>query len=198
MSLLQKGFSRFYNYTEFLNFVVDLVDKNETSGLEQTDEHKSYTQLNLKRMERWNKTIVLDEELKTLLTQLKYKQTWVLITETWCGDSAQILPTIAKISEYASSKIDLKIILRDENPEWMNSYLTNGSRSIPKLISFNENGDELFQWGPRPQTAVSIFKKWKSNPNTISKEDFHLELHTWYAKDKGKELQMEILSLLLQ
>ncbi len=184
-----------YSYAQYLELSERLSAEFGTTGLDQTEEHKKYTQLNQKRMERWNKTFAIPEHLNAKLTNIK-PQTWILISETWCGDSAQILPILAKIAEASNNTIELKIILRDENPIWMEKYHTNGSRSIPKLIAFDHSGQELFVWGPRPKTAVEIFKNWKANPETIDKEEFHRQLHTWYAKDKGQEIVTEIMNLL--
>lgn len=188
--------NQYFSYEAFFQWTGELADKYETSGLDQTEEHKKYTQLNFKRMERWNKTFQLNESTLEALKNLDKKQTWVLITETWCGDSAQLLPGIAKIAAASEGNITLKIILRDENPDWINAYLSNGTKSIPKLISFDEAGKELFVFGPRPQGAVDIYKEWKANPDTIDKEQFHVNLHTWYAKDKGQGLQDELSVLL--
>jgi thiol-disulfide isomerase/thioredoxin len=186
----------YYMYDAFFQWTRELASKNETSGFDQTDDHKKFTQLNYKRMERWNKTFLLNEELTKVLSALKTKQTWVLITETWCGDSAQLLPGIAKIAAASDGKITLKIILRDNNPEWINAYLTNGTKSVPKLISFDENGTDFFVWGPRPQGAIDILTHWKANLDTIDKDQFHVNLHTWYGKDKGEGLQQEFIKLL--
>lgn len=187
----------YYSYNAFFKWTGELAEKFGTSGADQTEEQKKYTQLNYKRMERWNKTFQLRESLKLVLSKLTGEQTWVLITETWCGDSAQLLPGIAHIADASEGKIKLKIILRDENPDWINSYLTNGTKSVPKLISFDADGKELFTWGPRPQGAIEILKEWKANPDTITKEQFHVNLHTWYGKDKGIGLQTEMEQILL-
>ncbi len=189
--------NHYYNYNAFFAWTSELAEKFQTSGADQTEEQKKFTQLNYKRMERWNKTFQLTDSLAKVLSDLQKNQVWVVITETWCGDSAQLLPGIAHIAEASEGKIKLKIILRDDNPEWMNNYMTNGTKSIPKLISFDTDGNELFVWGPRPQGAIEILKEWKANPETINKEQFHVNLHTWYGKDKGQGLQSEIEHLLL-
>jgi thiol-disulfide isomerase/thioredoxin len=191
-------FSTYYTYPAFFQWTMELADRFETSGNDQTEEHKKYTQLNYKRMERWNKTFVISDEIKQAFAKLTKPQTWILITETWCGDSAQLLPGIAKIAEESEGLINLKIILRDENPEWINAYLTNGTKSIPKLIAFDQDNNELFTWGPRPQGAIEIQREWKANPETIDKEQFHVNLHTWYGKDKGQGLQHELSELLIK
>lgn len=188
--------SQYYTYEAFYQLNAELASKFATTGNDQSEEHKKYTQLNHKRMERWNKTFELNAKWPTIFNQMSENQEWVLITESWCGDSAQQLPGIAKIAEASNGKIVLKIILRDENPEWIEKYKTNGTRSIPKLIAFNAKQEELFTWGPRPAGAVEIQKHWKENTDTIDKEQFHVLLHTWYGKNKGMELQAELMEFI--
>lgn len=121
-------------------------------------------------------------------------QIWMLITEDWCGDSAQNIPYIFKLAE-CNNNISLRLIPRDENPDIMDMYLTDGkSRSIPKLVAFDENGNELFQWGPRPEEAIKLVKDLKEQG--FSKEEFEKKLHLWYAKNKGKNLEEEFIEIL--
>lgn len=92
--------------------------------------------------------------------------------------------------------IQLFILLREENPELMNNYLTNGARAIPKLIAVNETlGTEAFVWGPRPALAQDMLYQWKKNPAGKSWNDFEKDLHAWYAKDKAVSIQAEFLRL---
>lgn len=186
------------SFDGFLNWVDELVQNHSTSGENQSEKYIQYTKLNQSRMKRIVKTLTLEDGVLDAVRNLNAKLKWVLITEAWCGDSAQSLPVLGKIAEASEGKIDLKIIGRDEHPEWINQYTTNGSKSIPKLIAFDENNQERFVWGPRPEQAQAILMDWKTNPNGRSKEDFEVELHTWYAKDKGISVQDEIKNLLNQ
>jgi hypothetical protein len=62
----------------------------------------------------------------------------------------------------SDGKIDMKIVLRDENEELMNLFLTNSS--IPKLIVINkETGGALAHWGPRPKGAADLIITIKKN-----------------------------------
>ena len=115
-----------------------------------------------------------------------------MITESWCGDSAQNLPVVAKLAAL-NSNIDFKIVLRDSNLEFMDLYLTNGGRSIPKLIAFDKNNDELFNWGPRPAEAQKLFSDLKKDGMEVS--EIHKELHLWYGRNRGKEVEKEIAEL---
>jgi hypothetical protein len=187
-----------YNYNEFINWVETLLNDGKTSGHRQTPELVGFTALNLKRMSRIFKTMVLNDDLKQLLDQMNEIQKWYVITEAWCGDSAQSFPALAKIAEASKGKILINVVLRDDNPEWMDKYHTNGAKSIPKMIAFNAQGEEIFTWGPRPKAAQELLFAWKANPEGKTWEEFEVELHTWYAKDKTQTLQHEITERLSQ
>jgi thioredoxin-like negative regulator of GroEL len=188
--------NKYYNYSDFIQHTATLVENHSTSGNEGTEEQINFTALNQKRMERWNKTLQLSEEFLNILHNLKQEQIWVVITESWCGDSSQVLPVIAKVVAESNNKIELRIIFRDEHPEWIAEYHTNGSKSIPKLISFDKEGNQLFVWGPRPAAAIELFKEYKASNGEMSKEQFHVNLHGWYAKDKGHGVLEELNEIL--
>jgi len=187
-----------YTYHEFIRWIERLVSEGKTTGENQSESRVNFTALNLKRMKRIGKTIQIEKESFGELTELKLKQNWIVITEGWCGDSAQTLPLIHKIAELFEENVSLKVILRDSNPEWIEKYQTDGSRSIPKLISFDEEGKELFTWGPRPRPARQLLLDWKINRVSSGKswDDFEKDLHTWYARDKGKTLLSEFIELI--
>jgi len=102
------------------------------------------------------------DDLRTAVTEIDEPQLWMVLTEPWCGDSAFLLPIIAEAAAL-SEQIRLRILLRDNNLDVMDRYLTDGSRSIPKLVSFSEEGDERFTWGPRPEGARQRFAALKEN-----------------------------------
>lgn len=184
-----------HTYPEFLSWVEQLTSEGKTSGPNQTAALVGYTALNHTRMKRISKTLRLDAALLDVL-QHTHPQNWMVITEAWCGDSAQNLPILAAMAEASGGKISLHIILRDENPEIMDRYLTHGGRSIPKLVAFNPDGSERFNWGPRPAAAQQLFTNWKHNPEGKSWPDFETDLHTWYARNKGSDVQQELMELL--
>jgi len=94
-------------------------------------------------------------ELRAALNAIDEPQLWMVLTETWCGDSAYNLPVIAEAAA-SSDRVTLRILPRDENLDIMDQYLTGGSRSIPKLVAFDEKGRELFTWGPRPEDVRAL------------------------------------------
>ena len=131
-----------FDYQKFISWIEELVEKGITSGENMPPAYAQFTALNLKRMERINKTTQLNSDLEQAINKNDKKQRWVVISEPWCGDSAQTLPLIAKMA--AAKSIPLQIILRTDNPDWIEKYHTNGSISIPKLIAFDENDNELY------------------------------------------------------
>lgn len=177
------------NYDSFRKiFIKQVEDPNNND--ENEAKYFEYRKLNLQRTVRLEKTFTPSEELISEINKINIPQTWMVITETWCGDSAQNLPIIAKAASL-NDKINLRIVFRDENLEIMDSYLTNGSRSIPKLVALDKNDDELFQWGPRPAYAQNLMTKMKSDG--IPKDEMNKELHSWYSKDRGKEVERELV-----
>lgn len=185
-----------YTYESYLK-AFEFWAQNKLSSMPTAPEsHIEFTRLNWARTQRLHKTIDLDPVLKKMALNIEHSYSWIVITEAWCGDSAQNLPVIADIARLNPGKIKLYIVLRDENPELMSNYLTKGARAIPKLIAIDETlGKEAFTWGPRPSPAQQILNAWKKNPDGRSWEDFELSLHNWYAKDKTKTLQSEFIEI---
>ncbi len=153
----------------------------------------NFTKLNQRRTIRILKTYKPSDEIKNAVSRIKDKQTWLIITEDWCGDSAQNIPYLFKMVE-ENENIEFKIIYRDENLDIIDKYLTNGGRAIPKIVGFDNAGNELFQWGPRPEVAKQLVKNWKKEG--FAPPEFNEKLHFWYAKDKGKTLEKEFVELL--
>jgi len=156
-----------------------------------------YTKLNLARTRRLEKTFKPLPEVKEVMATIR-PQTWLVITEPWCGDSAQNLPVLLALAALAPA-IDVRIALRDTDLELIDRYLTNGARSIPKLVAFDPStGRELFQWGPRPLRAHELVMGNKTKPESeqLDKEALAEELHRWYNQNAGLETQREIAALL--
>ena len=97
-----------------------------------------------------------------------------------------------------SERIDLKIVFRDENEDLMNLFLTNGTKSIPKLIILDKNTLEvLSDFGPRPIGAKQLILDYKAKHGIVD-ETAKTNLQLWYLHDKGLSIQKEILDLMLK
>jgi hypothetical protein len=183
------------SYIEFVNSVKETLDNTDINKLSEDEVHIfNYTKLNYQRMIRIDKTNKVNDTLEAIIKKINYNQLWMVLTEGWCGDSAQNLPYINKIAS-VNPLINLRILERDKHLDIMDQYLTNGkSRSIPKLVAFNDNGDELFIWGPRPKEAEELINKLKAE-NT-PKDVMIEKLHLWYGKNRGKALEDEFTEIL--
>ncbi|MFT4576280.1 MAG: thiol-disulfide isomerase/thioredoxin [Polaribacter sp.] len=192
--LIKDSLTKSTSYTTFRNLVRDLLENGKSTGPNQSDALLNYSMLNDKRMARLDKKIKLSETTIERLNNVKKAQTWLLITEGWCGDAAHILPVMNKMSA-ENENINLKVILRDENPELMNQFLTNGSMSIPKLVVLDTNDVVVSSWGPRPSIASKMVVDYKEKHGGLD-SDFKKDLQLWYNKNKGVNIQEDLLAFL--
>lgn len=194
-TIIEKSLTSSFSYQEYRNHVTLLSEEGKTTGHEQTEALVNYTKLNESRLHRLDKTMVIVDEVKTFLENLKKEYIWLVISESWCGDAAQILPIINKMAE-VSDKIDLRIVLRDDNDELMNLFLTNGTRSIPKLIIIDKKTNEVINdFGPRPKEAKQLILDYKAEHGVVD-ETAKINLQKWYLNDKGISTQKEIVALM--
>lgn len=182
------------DYESYRRLIDELLLQGKTTGPNQSEQLTEYANLNVARMKRIDKTIQILPEVKSSITSVRQPQTWIVLTEGWCGDAAQIVPVINALAKL-NNKIDLKLLLRDDNLELMDQYLTNGkSRSIPMLVAVNSSTmEELFHWGARP--AILQQKMDEMKAGNVDFEQIKEMLHTWYAKDKTVTTQKEIAEL---
>ncbi|BAO75882.1 thioredoxin family protein [Winogradskyella sp. PG-2] len=182
-------------YSEYRTLVSDLVENKTTTGNEKTEVLVNYTMLNDRRMKRWDKTVKVSDEIKEKIEKFNRKTTWLVITESWCGDAAHVMPVINKVAEL-NDKIDYKVVLRDENDALMNQFLTNGGKAIPKLIMIdNETSEVINTFGPRPSIATDLVNNYKAEHGKLTPE-FKEDLQRWYNKDKGKSTLEDLVNLL--
>lgn len=191
--------SKSINYAEYCNLLETLMANGKTTGHDQSESYINYAKLNLARMRRLNKTVILTEDIKNELQKITKKYIWLVITEGWCGDAAQNIPVFYYI-EKENPNIELRLILRDENLELMDRYLTNGGRSIPKLICLEKDSTastgyiEKFVWGPRPVAVQNLTQQLLQQ--NVTKDEKSLAIQHWYNNDKTLTLQNEFLQLI--
>ena len=194
-SILNNSIAKSKSYKEYRSFIAKLAQDGQTSGENHTPDHVNYTKLNESRMHRLDKTLQVVEDVKLFLENINVEYIWLVLAESWCGDAAQVVPVINKMAE-VSDKIDLRIVLRDENEELMNLFLTNGTKSIPKLIIIDKTtGKVVGDFGPRPKPAKQLILNYKATHGVVD-EAAKIELQKWYLTDKGVAIQKEIIELI--
>ena len=192
---MNKHIEKSMTFAEYIKLIDDLLLDGKTTGIVQSDAMFNYGKLNRQRMHRLEKTVNLDESLKEKTRSLDVRWIWLVITEGWCGDAAQNIPVIEKIAA-ENEGIETRYVLRDENLELMDRYLTNNARSIPKLICLDaETLEEIGTWGPRPQIAMEYFYQLRDS-GEMEKPQMMENMQRWYLQDKEHSIQAEFSVLL--
>jgi predicted HAD superfamily phosphohydrolase len=194
INTIKQALENSFSYTEYRNEIANLIGEGKSTGHTQTEDLFKYSVLNETRMNRLEKTIQVSEEVKEKLQNLDKNYIWLVLSEGWCGDAAQIVPVINKMA-VITDKVELKIVLRDDNDALMQHFLTNGGRAIPKLIVLDAATLEVvLDWGPRPKGAKQLILDYKA-ANGVVDETAKIELQKWYLHDKGNSIQNEIVEL---
>jgi len=192
--LIAKSLENAISYSEYRTLVHDLLTDGKSTGPVQSEALTNYSLLNDRRMKRLDKTIKISNQTKAVFKSITKKQTWLVLSEGWCGDAAQNLPVIHKLAT-ENKNITLKIILRDEHLAVMDLFLTNGGRSIPKVIVLDAQNNVQHTWGPRPTLATKIMADYKAKKGSIDAQ-FKQDLQVWYNKNKGRSVQEDFVKML--
>lgn len=194
-NIIQQSIQKGIDYTSYRQLIVDLLKDGKSTGTTENPEYFQFSELNNSRMNRLDKTIKILESHQNQLKKISKKITFLIISEGWCGDAAQIVPVLNKLAN-SSENIDLKLVIRDENQDLMDLFLTNGNRAVPMLLIIDSQTNELLaKWGPRPQIATQMVIDYKTTHGVID-ADFKIQLQNWYNADKGIEIQNEVMQLL--
>jgi hypothetical protein len=195
--IIQNAIQNSFSYAEYRKLASDLVAQGKPTGHDLSEALAHYAELNETRMNRLEKTITLTDAVIQTLQNSSKNAIWLVLAESWCGDAAQILPVLNKMSE-ASNSIQLNIVLRDDHDALMQLFLTNGAKSIPKLIILDaQTLNVLADWGPRPLGAKQLIEEYKATHGVVD-ETGKIELQKWYLHDKGISIQQEILEIMRQ
>ena len=192
-TLLKNTCQNAMNYEAYKRLVRNLVEQKKTTGDDTSEQKIELTKLNASRLKRLDKTISISETAAEHFRNIPTQQTWLLLVESWCADAVQTIPVLHKITS-VNPKLTLKIVLRDENEELMNHFLTNGARSIPKLLILDESYTVVDTWGPRSYNATQLVVDYKKEHGLID-DTFKKNLQIWYLKDGGKSIVDDLVSL---
>ena len=194
INTIKQALENSFSFADYRKKVTSLIAEGKSTGHTQSEDLLKYSELNETRMNRLEKTIEVTPETKVKLQNLDKKYIWLVLSEGWCGDAAQIVPVIHKMAD-VTDKVELKIALRDDNDALMQHFLTNGGKAIPKLIVLDaETLDVVLDWGPRPHGAKQLILDYKAAHGVVD-EPAKIELQKWYLHDKGISIQNEIVEM---
>lgn len=190
-------------YAEYLAKTINLLKQGKTSTTEikPNPTIHLYTEQNVERMQNLDKSMVLAAETLEKLSKITEKQTWLTISEGWCGDASQVVPVIERMAA-ANPNITHQLIFRDEHLDVIDAFLTDGGRSIPKTVVLDADGNVLNAWGPRPSGLQIVVDELRQKMSAMTKEaqkayfeDIKKIVHDWYAKDKTASTQREFRAI---
>lgn len=187
-SLAEKAFT----YEEYRERLDQFVQDKENMSPQQL-QALPYILTNIQLMETWDQVTELTAEIKAAIDNWP-PSVWIVLTEGWCGDAANVIPLFQKIADHSKGKIKLRLLLRDENTALMDQYLTDGGRAIPKVIMYDETFKELANWGPCPAVLHAQKKPWKEEVGKDIQQMIQ-KVNAWYEADKCLTTQAELLAL---
>jgi hypothetical protein len=192
-ALIRRGWETAHGITAHLDGLREATPNPD----EEAAPHDKYIPINQQRIRRIRRTIDkhgLSPALLEAVRGVKVGAKMLVLNEFWCGDGAQILPVQEALAQASEGRLEVRVLMRDENVEVMDLFLTNGGRAIPKTLLLDEELQVLGTWGPRPKEAMALVKRIKSDPAIA--HTYNLEVHKWYAQDMQQNIQAELAVLL--
>jgi len=101
----------------------------------------------------YQKAVLTDEERKFFsgISGVRYA---VMLAENWCGDVHRNSPLLAHICE-AMPGCELRVFFRDKEPDLRDAFLNNGYQSIPVIVFFDKDWNEIGRWIERAHAATA-------------------------------------------
>jgi hypothetical protein len=111
---------------------------------------------NRERLEANERRLVIDPSDLAAFQRLPRPLHVLVLAEDWCGDVIANLPILGRLAA-DSGKLDLRIFLRDQNPDLMDQYLNRGVyRSIPVFAFFDQDFNEVGRFIERPDSVTEL------------------------------------------
>lgn len=151
--------------------------------------YRFYSRYNWDRMKRVESLYSVDEGFSAILARDSGPQTWLFITENWCADAAYALPVVRQAAE-TRGDVDLRFLMRDDNLDVMERYLSGKARSIPVLAVFDSSGKELLRWGSKPAALAKHREDLKAGG--ADGQELSAASVAWYEANGWLEIEREL------
>lgn len=181
---------------DFKGYMDQWADKNALPmrGLDPVQRRtRFYSKYNLERQERVEELWSASDAFIEAVLSAPGPADWLFITDDWCVDSAYSLPLVLWGTQQRDD-ISLRILLKDEHPDIMELFLTNGKRSIPKFVGLDTQGHVQFTWGPQPDLIRDIRQRLMvegAEGRIVSSTTVD-----WYADEGWLEVERELTAVL--
>jgi hypothetical protein len=96
----------------------------------------------------------LTEDEKRFFAGIRQVRYALMLAENWCGDVHRNSPLVARIAE-AMPGAELRVFFRDQNLDLTDCFLNNGFRSIPVVVFFDKDWNEVGRWIERSHPATN-------------------------------------------
>ena len=123
-----------------------------------------------KRTEDNYNKVSLSADDKQFFSGVKGVKYVLMLAENWCGDVHRNSPLIARIVESIPGA-ELRVFLRDQNLDITDCYLNNGFRSIPVVVFFDANWNEIGRWIERSHPATAKAAMIRSKTLDLAPKD---------------------------
>ncbi len=193
--VIKSSLQRAMSFNEYIELIEKLHTEEKATSFQDKPDFYEYSKMSLRRMTRIYKKHEVEENLLAAVKEISEPQTWLIITESWCGDAGQTVPILVKVAD-SNPLITCKIVLRDSEEDLMQFYLTDGGKSIPKLAILDEEINELGVWGPRPAPAQKMVIDNKNLPTPLPYSEFNVLIQKWYNTDKGLTTSKELTEVI--
>ncbi len=140
-----------------------------TSGLTWKDYLAQMGDPRARTEDNYQKAVLTEEERRFFsgLGQVRYA---LMLAENWCGDVHRNSPMLARITE-AMPNCELRVLFRDQNLDLTDCFLNNGYRSIPILVFFDKDWNEIGRWIERPSAATQRMLAIRAKTVDVAPED---------------------------
>src|SRR5262249_42686187 len=120
------------------------------------DAYKAQMTRNRERFEANEQSVELLSDDIAFFADLDRPLHVLVLAEDWCGDVIANLPVLGRLAA-ESGALDIRVFLRDQNPDIMDQYLNGGQyRSIPVFVFFDTDFHELGHWIERPARMTEL------------------------------------------
>jgi hypothetical protein len=96
----------------------------------------------------------LTEDERKFFSGVNHVRYVLMLAENWCGDVHRNSPLIAHICE-AMPNAELRVFLRDQHADLRDTFLNNGYQSIPVVVFFDKDWNEVGRWIERAHAATA-------------------------------------------